>query len=276
MDQEEYRRRLRYQAMQDDWERRRREHWRRIRMYLAVILMGVMMILLIIGSGGLSRSGGMPRTRAEARAAAPSVRNTPARAACAGTERSGYAPPVTPDVVSAEGMSVETVSVDVVPVGTISSESVPPGAVRGTGGRGCGAALTWPVAAPRVSRPFDGPEQPWLPGHRGVDLAIRDGGELLAPADGMVVFAGTVGGKSVVSVRHGRVTSTLEPAASTLAVGSRVRRGAPIARVAGHSDHCDGSCVHWGVKRGEREYADPAELASRRRIALKPVADDGG
>ena len=26
MDQEEYRRRLRYQAMQDDWERRRREH----------------------------------------------------------------------------------------------------------------------------------------------------------------------------------------------------------------------------------------------------------
>ena len=89
MDQEEYRRRLRYQAMQDDWERRRREHWRRIRMYLAVILMGVMMILLIIGSGGLSRSGGMPRTRAEARAAAPSGRNTPARAACAGTERSG-------------------------------------------------------------------------------------------------------------------------------------------------------------------------------------------
>ncbi len=50
----------------------------------------------------------------------------------------------------------------------------------------------WPLEPrPTVARPFDPPEQNWLPGHRGVDLASRAGQTVLAAGDGIVVFAGT-------------------------------------------------------------------------------------
>ena len=50
--------------------------------------------------------------------------------------------------------------------------------------------------------PYDPPAQRWMSGHRGVDLAATDGQSVLAAGDGTVTFAGQVGGKTVVSIRH--------------------------------------------------------------------------
>ena len=158
---------------------------------------------------------------------------------------------------------------------------MPVGTVRGTvygmtedtvSDTGCKAMMAWPVERPAVSSPFDEPEQKWLAGHRGIDLEAGTGTELTAPADGTVSFAGKVGGKSVVSLIHGNgMTSSFEPATTDLNVGASVRRGEPFARSDGKSDHCDGVCVHWGVRRAKDDYLDPQRLVSRRRIALKPV-----
>ena len=56
----------------------------------------------------------------------------------------------------------------------------------------------WPVPAPSVVRPFDPPPQPWLAGHRGVDLAGTPGSPVHSPGAGRVVFAGVVAGRGVV------------------------------------------------------------------------------
>ncbi|KFI48698.1 M23 family metallopeptidase [Bifidobacterium biavatii] len=139
-------------------------------------------------------------------------------------------------------------------------------------GAGCAADMVWPVRDVDVTAVFDGPVQPWLPGHRGVDLEAGTGTELLAPADGVIAFAGRVGGKSVVSIRHGTLTSTFEPAVTDLRMGAPVARGEPFGETGGASDHCGDSCVHWGVKRGSDAYEDPQSKTSARKIALKPVA----
>ncbi|MBW3077631.1 MULTISPECIES: M23 family metallopeptidase [Bifidobacterium] len=143
-------------------------------------------------------------------------------------------------------------------------------AANQSAGGTCRAALAWPVADPRTIGTFDAPAQPWLPGHRGVDLAAEPGTELLAPRDGTISYAGTVAGKSVVSIASRGMKLTFEPAETNLAVGAQVHVGTPFARVALGSDHCDGACVHWGVRRSSGEYLDPAAQTASRRIVLKP------
>lgn len=137
----------------------------------------------------------------------------------------------------------------------------------------CRAALMWPVAEPvSVTSPFDEPAQPWLQGHRGIDVRASSGEQLLAPGDGVISFAGLVAGKQVVSIRCRKLTLTFEPAITDLGVGAQVKRGATFATVGEKSDHCDGSCVHWGVRRDKSSYLDPQHLVSPQRIALKSVA----
>lgn len=141
---------------------------------------------------------------------------------------------------------------------------------------GCRATMDWPLHTaagepPALLEPFRAPPEPWLAGHRGVDLQASPGDVIRAPADGMIAFSGRVGGKDVVSVRHGMFASTFEPAVSDLTVGAAVARGSPFATVSGHSDHCDGRCLHWGIKAGDQTYRNPAELAGRHRIVIKAV-----
>lgn len=137
---------------------------------------------------------------------------------------------------------------------------------------GCEAHFIWPLRGAShgtVSSAFDPPPRPWLPGHRGVDLATATGRELLAPATGTVAFAGGVGGKDVVTIRHGDGrTTTYEPATATVPVGTALDRGDVFAHVGGGSDHCGDGCLHWGLRDGDG-YADPATLTRPRRIALK-------
>ncbi|NAZ88824.1 peptidoglycan DD-metalloendopeptidase family protein [Kineococcus sp. T90] len=100
----------------------------------------------------------------------------------------------------------------------------------------------------------------YAPGHRGADLAAATGQAVLAPAAGVVVFAGPVAGRGVVVLEHaGGLRSTYEPAAATVPVGARPARGEPFAVVAPGA-HCgQGPCLHLGVRRGE-DYLDPLAL----------------
>lgn len=133
---------------------------------------------------------------------------------------------------------------------------------------GCEPTMVLPVKGGVIVSPFDAPAQVWLAGHRGVDIAADEGATLVAPADGTVSFAGKVGGKSVVSIVHGAWTLTFEPAVTTLAVGTKVSRGRPFGTMSGSSDHCDGACVHWGIRMAGRRYVDPERWLRPQRVVL--------
>lgn len=156
--------------------------------------------------------------------------------------------------------------------GTGVAAGSPPGEARASPGRAeCEPLMLWPVDDADVTASFDPPPEPWLAGHRGVDLVALPGAGLRAPEDGVIAFVGMVAGKSVVTVRHGSLTSTFEPARTGLTVGASVERGETFASVGGESDHCAGRCVHWGLRRADGGYVDPQARAAPTRIVLKPV-----
>lgn len=144
-------------------------------------------------------------------------------------------------------------------------------AVVSAWGNTCHAVFDWPVRKPvSALRAYDGPAQPWLSGHRGIDLAAKAGEDLLAPGDGVISFAGTVAGKDVVSMKYGKMVLTFEPAVTDMETGAAVSRGQRFAKVGERSDHCDDVCLHWGIRDGEKSYLDPASMTSPYRIVLKP------
>lgn len=129
--------------------------------------------------------------------------------------------------------------------------------------------FAWPVPAPVVVRPFDPPPQPWLAGHRGVDLAARPGTPVLAAGAGTVVFAGTVAGRGVVSVDHaGGLRTTYEPVTASVRAGAAVSAGQQLGVVTGAGHGC--ACLHWGLRRGP-VYLDPLTLLGRGRVRLLPL-----
>jgi murein DD-endopeptidase MepM/ murein hydrolase activator NlpD len=136
-------------------------------------------------------------------------------------------------------------------------------------------AFSWPLPSPAVTRGFDPPPRPWLAGHRGVDLAGAAGTPALSAAPGVVVFAGTVAGRPLVSVAHaGGLRTTYEPVSALVHPGQAVAAGAPIGiLLAGHPGCPVAACLHWGVRRGA-EYLDPLALLGLRRVRLLPL--DGG
>lgn len=120
---------------------------------------------------------------------------------------------------------------------------------------GAAEGWTWPVEGPaRVIRAFSLPPQPWQPGHRGIDIAAPSS-ELLAPADGVVRYAGWVVDRGVLSIDHGGgVVSSYEPVEPTVAAGDAVARGQVVARIV--PGHCAAPCVHVGL-RVDDEYGNP-------------------
>lgn len=124
--------------------------------------------------------------------------------------------------------------------------------------------------ATRVLRPADLPERNWQPGHRGVDLALAPGEEVLAAEAGRVAFAGVVAGTPSVSIDHpdGIRTSYL-PVHAWVAEGAEVQAGEVIgilaAPVAGHEG------LHWGARTAPALYLNPLSLLEGPTIRLKPV-----
>jgi murein DD-endopeptidase MepM/ murein hydrolase activator NlpD len=138
---------------------------------------------------------------------------------------------------------------------------------------GSSPAAGWvaPLAPVEVTRPFDAPASPYGPGHRGVDLAGAAGEVVVAAGPGVVVFAGLVAGRPVVSIAHaGGLRTTYEPVTPSVRAGLPVARGSPIGTlVTGHAGCPVAACLHWGLRRGET-YLDPLLLLAPPRIRLLP------
>jgi len=136
-------------------------------------------------------------------------------------------------------------------------------------------AVSWtaPLAGePAVTRPFERPAHAYGPGHRGVDLAGAPEAAVLAVGDGVVVFAGWVAGRPVVSIDHADgLRTTYEPVEASVGAGQAVARGSPIGTlVAGHAGCPADACLHWGLRHGET-YLDPLALLRPPRIRLLPL-----
>ena len=113
---------------------------------------------------------------------------------------------------------------------------------------------SWPVTgAQAIARPYLAPATKYGAGHRGVDLV--GSGELLAPADGTVHFAGRVVDRGVLSIDHGGgLLSSYEPVETELVAGDSVHRGDVIGEIL--PGHCRSPCLHLGA-RINREYVSP-------------------
>ncbi|WP_349361757.1 peptidoglycan DD-metalloendopeptidase family protein [Paenarthrobacter sp. PH39-S1] len=141
-----------------------------------------------------------------------------------------------------------------------------------TGSRGTAAVKAgwkWPLTPrPAVIRSFDPPAQPWLSGHRGVDLAAPPGSIVIAPAGGIVTFAGWVVDRPVLTITHpDGLRSSFEPVESGLSAGTAVAADEAIGTVAA-SRHCaPADCLHWGVRRGA-DYIDPLQFVTDRRPSI--------
>lgn len=124
---------------------------------------------------------------------------------------------------------------------------------------------------PAVTRSFDRPPNEFAAGHRGVDLGSTPWSPVRAAGEGVVVFAGMVAGRPVVSIDHaGGLRTTYEPVDPSVAAGQLVARGSPVGTLAGGHAGCPRTaCLHWGLRTGE-SYLDPLSLLRLPRIRLLP------
>lgn len=157
---------------------------------------------------------------------------------------------------------------------------------------------------PRVFRDFSPPAQKWLAGHRGVDVVANIGDEIMSAGDGIVVFAGFLVNRHVISIEHeGGLRTTYEPVEPRVTKGDYVTKGQVIGvlqtglHASGTADNTVDSGthigseiytgtgkytgsesptagnvsrmtgLHWGAKRGET-YINPLSLLGKRNIRL--------
>jgi len=115
----------------------------------------------------------------------------------------------------------------------------------------------WPVRGP-VLYPFEAPDTPYGPGHRGIDIAARLATPVLAAGPGRVAFAGRVAGELYVSVDHPDGVRTTYSWLGSVSVrtGDAVRMGQPIGATGpGHPGRLPPH-LHFGAKVGQ-VYIDP-------------------
>lgn len=159
---------------------------------------------------------------------------------------------------------VLVVGVLALPAAAAAADVSPPG----------GGPWRWPLdGAPQVIRGFEPPPEPWLAGHRGVDLRGSPGDAVRAAGPGRVSFAGAVAGKPVVVVAHeGGLRTTYEPVVAVAAVGDEVPSGSVLGRLSSAGSHClPQACLHWGLRRADT-YLDPLALVGGDlRVRLLPV-----
>lgn len=125
-----------------------------------------------------------------------------------------------------------------------------------------------PVTGPIV-RDFDPPAEPWLAGHRGIDLLAAPGSPVVAVLPGRVTFTGRIAGEGVVVVSHGDTRTTYEPVTASVQVGDQVAGGQQLG-ILEAGDHCAaGTCLHLGWLRGQT-YLDPADLFDTGGLRLLP------
>src|SRR5699024_1368298 len=116
----------------------------------------------------------------------------------------------------------------------------------------------WPGDRREVVRPFDAPDHTYGAGHRGLDVAVA-GAHVVAPADGVVAFVGTVVDRPLITIDHGGgLVSTLEPVSSDLSPGSPVTRGTVLGTLDA-GGHTPEGALHLGA-RVDGAYVNPLAL----------------
>lgn len=119
------------------------------------------------------------------------------------------------------------------------------------------ACLTLPAHS-HIVDPFRAPPCDRCAGNRGLDLAVTAGQSVSAGLDGIVWFAGQVGGRNYVVVRaarNRRMRVTYGGLASIDVVkGQRLARGTSLGTSA--------DALFFGVRIGDR-YVDPLSLVAR-------------
>ena len=119
------------------------------------------------------------------------------------------------------------------------------------------SAWTWPVVGPVVV-PFDPPDSPYGAGHRGIDIAAVLGTPVVAPADGVVTFAGPVGGRLFVTIDHGGGVLSTASFLSSVAVrrDDAVTGGQQVGTTGGGHAGSPTPVLHFSVRRDD-VYEDP-------------------
>jgi len=142
-----------------------------------------------------------------------------------------------------------------------------------------GPSGVWPLdPEPDVVQGFEPPPHPYAAGHRGADLAGSPGQAVRAALPGTVGFAGSIGGKPVVTVLHGGRRTTYEPVVASVERGQAVAAGEVLGRLVLTDSHCfPGACLHWGLIAGrgaDEEYLDPLTLVGGGPVRLLPLWRD--
>jgi murein DD-endopeptidase MepM/ murein hydrolase activator NlpD len=140
-------------------------------------------------------------------------------------------------------------------------------------GAGPSGDWAWPVVGP-VLRGFDPPSTPFGAGHRGIDIAAPIGTPVLAPAPGVVAFAGAVAGHLFITVDHGGGLSSTYSWVSAILVrkGDAVARGSVVGLTGTGHPGVEPPHLHFGVRLGG-EYVDPlAFLAPPSLVGLIRLA----
>lgn len=127
-------------------------------------------------------------------------------------------------------------------------------------------AWTWPVDGP-VLKPFAYAGDPYAAGqHRGVDLGAPRGSPVVAPASGVVGFAGTVpgGGRTLtIATGDGYAVTLVHLGSIGIVVGADVAEGAVVGSVgpSGEAEHAV-PYVHLGIRLATEPagYVDPLGL----------------
>jgi hypothetical protein len=135
-------------------------------------------------------------------------------------------------------------------------------------------AAGWPLQPrPEVVRGFELPANPWLPGHRGVDLAGRPGQPVLAATPGTITYAGPLAGRGVITITYGARRTTYEPVVPEVNVGTAVQTGTVIGHLSAAGSHClPRACLHWGLLQA-KQYLNPLTLLPNRPVRLLPLAN---
>jgi hypothetical protein len=140
-------------------------------------------------------------------------------------------------------------------------------------------AWTWPVEGPVVQGFSFDHAHPYAAGqHRGVDIGAASGASVLAPAAGVVSFAGNVpsSGKSLTIETPGGLSVTLTHLGSiAVARDAAVVEGAVVGTIGpSGTPEVDGTYVHLGIRTtaDDQGYLDPLGLLPALGAPFSPPA----